>query len=307
MRVYKYVGPEYADKVIGSPDRVTLKCSTPDQFNDPYELFLTMDFRSQPKVLAFYSEIVGDLPQLPTTCFSHSPIVVPMWAHYAQELKGFVVEFDEEKLAARLPDRGFDDVDYQDDLNRDMEELFYRAYEIGKPRYIYLLRQSIFSAAYYTKASCWSYEQEKRLIVQPDDVRNDHGLMLLDIPKECVSALILGPNASDETAEVVRAGADQLECDHFELRIGKTTTTPFLVNSEGITHTFDGQQITPSRNQCVSCKEPISQKNEKCSWCGIDDVDRTDAAERNIFRAMDRLGILEDYISDMNDISRGRK
>lgn len=52
--IYKYLGSSYLDHVLGSTDRVTLKCSYPKAFNDPYELFLTVDFSDDPEALAFY-------------------------------------------------------------------------------------------------------------------------------------------------------------------------------------------------------------------------------------------------------------
>lgn len=39
--IYKYLGPEMIDKVFQT-DGVTLRCSLPKDFNDPYELFLTL-------------------------------------------------------------------------------------------------------------------------------------------------------------------------------------------------------------------------------------------------------------------------
>ena len=51
--IYKYVGRSYLDHVLGSTDRVTLKCSYPKAFNDQYELFLTVDFSDDPEALAF--------------------------------------------------------------------------------------------------------------------------------------------------------------------------------------------------------------------------------------------------------------
>lgn len=135
-KIYKYVCCSYLHKVIGLPGQVTLKCSCPKNFNDPYELFLTIDFKEQPDVLAFYKDLIGNLPQLPTTCFSRSPIVIPMWAHYAQNTEGFAIEFDETALAQSFPESGFGDVDYRDTADDNLTNLLYRAFEIGKPRYL---------------------------------------------------------------------------------------------------------------------------------------------------------------------------
>lgn len=93
--IYKYVSPGNVDNVFSHPGKATLKFSLPSEFNDPYELFLTIDFNRDPEELAFYLDLIGENLQFPTTCFSLSPNVVPMWAHYAQNHQGLVIEFSE--------------------------------------------------------------------------------------------------------------------------------------------------------------------------------------------------------------------
>ena len=97
-KIYKYASPSVIDYVFESNDTCTIKCSFPKDFNDPYELFLTIDYNQPPDVLAFYKEVIGNIRQLPVTCFSKSPEVLPMWAHYSDNQQGFVVEFDEDLL-----------------------------------------------------------------------------------------------------------------------------------------------------------------------------------------------------------------
>ena len=63
--LFKYVGSSYVDRVFATQGFVTLKCGTPAEFNDPYELFLTMNFQEQPELIAFYTDVVGQLPNLP--------------------------------------------------------------------------------------------------------------------------------------------------------------------------------------------------------------------------------------------------
>lgn len=133
-RIYKYVGPENVGKVFSSSAKVSLKCSRPENFNDPYELFLTTDFNLDPESLAAYAEAIGELPQLPTTCFSCSPIVVPMWAHYAQNHQGFAIEFSEEDLGLALPESRIDSVRYSDRPVDDFADLIARVVHIAKPR-----------------------------------------------------------------------------------------------------------------------------------------------------------------------------
>ena len=210
--IYKYVGVTSLDKVLASDEHVTLKCTYPKDFNDPYELFLTINFNEEPDVLAFYSDAIGKLAQLPTTCFSLSPAVVPMWAHYTQNHEGFVIDFDEEKLAAAFPESGFGDVDYLDSTNPGLSEMLYRASGIGKPRYVYMLRKWVFSAAYFTKTTAWSYEQERRMVVPEAETRRIGDIILMDVKKDCVKSLIAGPRASQQTIDAVRDKANDLGC-----------------------------------------------------------------------------------------------
>ena len=100
-KLYKYLAPGLADKAL-TQSGAMLKFSMPTEFNDPFELFLTVDHDSPPATLAFYEEVIGDIELLPTTCFSRRPDVVPMWAHYGQNGRGFAIEVDEDGLRGEL-------------------------------------------------------------------------------------------------------------------------------------------------------------------------------------------------------------
>ncbi len=303
-KLYKYVHPDYVGKVFSSEDHVSLKCSYPKDFNDPYELFLTMEFDQEPEALAFYAEVVGKLPQIPTTCFSRSPIVLPMWAHYAHNLQGFVIEFDEAILAPSFPGSGFGDVDYRDAPDEELSELLARAQHIGKYRYIWMLHKSVFSAAYYTKATCWNYEQERRMVVRENETRRLDDLILVDIPTRCVTALVCGPRASKETVDAVSDAAERLGCNYYDLRVGKSSVVPFLVGSDGDTLVFDGTAIVESVQSCGSCGEPVPTESEACSWCQVTDSHRAEAAANNPYRMLDHAGLLDDYLAGMTEIDQ---
>lgn len=303
--IYKYVGASYLDNVFRLPEHVTLKCGYPKDFNDPYELFLTINFKQKPGLLAFYSDVIGELPQLPTTCFSRSPIIIPMWAHYAQDSKGFAIEFSEEELEKSFPGCGFGDIDYKNAADNTLIDTLYRAYEIGKPRYLYFLRKGVFSAAYYTKAKCWSYEYERRMIVRTDETRVDGTMVLIDVPKTCIKALICGPRASDQTICAVKDKAAELGCNYYEVRIGRTSPIPHFHSVNEDVFVFDRAAIVPSTRFCPSCKEPLKGRAKLCAWCRIKESDQVDAAERNVFRMLKHAGMLDEYLKDMNDISRG--
>lgn len=302
--LYKYISPAYLQRVLSARDKVTVKCSLPKEFNDPYELFLTIDFNEKPEVLAFYEEAVGQLPQLATTCFSRSPAITPMWAHYAQNLEGVAIEFDEEALAEAFPKSGFGDVDYRDSPDPGLTDTLYRAYGIGKPRYVYFLHTGVFSAAYYTKATCWSYELERRMVAHESEIRREGGSMLLDAPSSAITALIVGPRASAETKRFTIEYAERVGCAYLEMKIGRSTPAPYFLNSDAQPFVFNGQSIERAKHNCHSCKEPLFSDAEHCSWCLIEESHKQQAARRNPYRLFAHYGMLDSYIESMEAIRK---
>lgn len=303
-KIYKYFAPEVAELVM-SDDKATLKCSLPQDFNDPYELFLTVDYGSRPDALAAYQELVGALPQLPTTCFSNSPAVVPMWAHYGANGTGFALEFDESKLSEVFPNSRIDDVEYQDEASPSLTEMLYRAHVVGKPRYTYFLQGGVFKAAYFTKATCWSYEAERRMVAEASEVREESGMQLLDVPADCITAVIAGAKASTDLLQMTSQAAKSYGCEFYRQRIGRTSISPFFLNAAGGPYVFDGSGLTPASASCKSCSEPLEPDNQACSWCQITDHQRYSAAMRNPYRILDYIGHLESYISSMDEITEG--
>jgi len=303
-KLYKYINPEYIDKIFPSTEHPMLKfkCSYPKNFNDPYELSLTIDYINNPKVLAFYSDVIGELPQLPTTCFSRSPSVIPMWAHYAQSLQGFAIELDEEKLASHFPKSAFGDVDYREEPDVSISNWLYRAYTTAKFRHTYILQKAVFSAAYFTKSTCWSYELERRMVINPDETRDNDGIILIDIPLGCVSAIICGPRAASDTKNNLHELAGSINCCYYEMKIGRSSSIPFFLDNASTPFIFENQTLFASPNYCIQCKEPLSAATEKCTWCKINESDRISASERNPYRILDQFGLLESYIEDMDKI-----
>jgi len=60
------MGPEILDLAFSPEDeKVGFKCSLPEDYNDPYELFLSIDRTLDPQLLAFYQESIGEIPQIP--------------------------------------------------------------------------------------------------------------------------------------------------------------------------------------------------------------------------------------------------
>lgn len=182
--------------------------------------------------------------------------------------------------------------------------MLYRASVIGKPRYVYLLQKGVFSAAYYTKTTCWSYEQERRMVIHESETRRLGEMVLMDVPKNCVTALISVSRASDETIAALRDRAEELGCNYFHQRVGRTSALPYFIDSIENPYVFDGDGIRPSTRYCGSCNEPIPSATDECSWCRIDESYRNAAASRNPYRMMAHYGMLESYIEDMNGVGR---
>jgi hypothetical protein len=305
--LYKYLPADLVDVVFTKDNQVTLKFSKPKDFNDPYELFLATDFGGDPEMLACYAEAIGDLPQYPTTCFSRSPIVIPMWAHYAYNHNGFVIEFSEEAILEEFPETRFDDVAYQDGPVHDFSSLVARILHIGKPRYTYFLQTQVVNAAYFTKSTCWAYEKERRMVVRDEDIRVSGDLLLMNIPGTCVSSIICGARATHETKTRLKEFAQRFSAHFYELRIGRTSAIPYLVDWRGKAHSFIDSEIAPSKNSCASCSEPIEEDEEECAWCQITDETKRAVAMRNPYRIIDQYGGLEKYIAGMDAIGRAAR
>lgn len=302
--MYKYLAPELAGKAL-SKNGATLKFSLPREFNDPFELFLAVDHNSATETLAFYEEVIGEIPHLPTTCFSRRPDVVPMWAHYGQNGAGFVIEVDEDALRAELP-KGIviQDVTYRDSHTEELSAYLARAQFRQKFRDIYFLRSRVYNDAYFTKALCWSYEQERRLVLNDAaNIMQLNGASVLSIAANCVTGVILGSNIDADSQSRLRSYAAEIGCEVYECKIGRTNITPFFLASDGSTRVFAGGVISEPENVCQVCGEPIKE-GDHCSWCRIQELDREVAAASNSWRRLASLGLLEGYINSMDSIGK---
>lgn len=303
-KLYKYAGPDAVAKAFSVPGACTLRCSYPKDFNDPYELFLVIDYDQDPGVLAYYRETIGQIPQIATTCFSKSPEVVPMWAHYARNHEGIVIEVDEDKVLETFPNTAFGDVDYREGADTNILSLLHHAQTTCKPRHVYLFQRAVFSAAYYTKHTCWSYEQERRVLANAENVDQADGMLLFRAPVQSVTAIIVGHRATAETKSTVKNVVAQLGCKSLEMRIGRSSLKPYFVESAGGLWVFNDGQMAKCGNSCAACGEPVRQGENTCPWCSIHQEHDIDAARRNPMRMLSRYGLLEDYYKSMEEIRR---
>jgi hypothetical protein len=196
-KIYKYIGPDILEVAFKKRDCCGFKFSYAKDYNDLFELFLNIDFKGQPNAGAFYNEVIQEIPQYPITCFSNSPIVTPMWAHYAHNSKGFVIEVDEDRLRNFDDDIAICDVRYQDGPREELVNIFNMAFGRSKPRDLMKLRDAVQHISYFTKHSCWGYESERRLLVSIEKIVKESGNMIMYFPVSCITSIISGPKTTD--------------------------------------------------------------------------------------------------------------
>lgn len=100
--------------------------------------------------------------------------------------------------------------------------------------------------------------------------------------------------------------AEEIGCQYFDLKIGRSSASPYLIDENDDPFSFNGQEILPATQHCETCNEPITA-GEECSWCQINDELRQNAASRNPYRILNRLGLLDSYVEEMDAITYGRK
>lgn len=314
-KLYKFMGENIADVLMIDDGFCGIKFSYLEDYNDPYEYFLTIDYNQSPEILAFYNEMINMVIKTPATCFAKSPNITPMWAHYSNNSEGFVIEIDEEKLDHYFKklDFGytFGDIDYRDAPQEGMQGSLLRAYQICKPRHIHWLQTAISSAAYFTKKLCWSYEQERRMLISEEHLQKvSDNLMILKIPVSAVTGIICGAKAKPELKEKVASLSKKLGCKQFKMVIGRSQSEPYFLDKKKAPYIFNGSKMIEKRSFCKVCREPTPAKIQKCSWCSITKNHEVNAAHRNSFRMLNEAGILEDYIAKVNKIDaayRNRK
>ena len=259
----------------------------------------------KPDVFAFFLEILGDVPQHPTTCFSNRLDIVPMWAHYALDSKGFCLEIDEEALLEAIPDCTLNDVSYTDDKDNFDLGLLHYAHMTTKPRHTYFLKTSAFHNAYFKKAPYWNYEEERRLVISDSDVSKVNYLMILGLPISCVTAIISGSRAEEKTLEACEEICRNLSLNHHQMIIGRSSLTPYFRNQNDKTFQFTTDCLEEVEVHCRSCGEPIQAEERKlCFWCSIDEEHKEDAAGRNPYRILHHAGLLDEYLDGMDKIGK---
>lgn len=294
MKLYKYAPASVLSAVLRDQS-VSIKFDHPANYNDPLELFLTPRGVSDDFTFAFYHHLLGELPQMPTTCFSRRPDTLPMWAHYADDHTGFLVEFDEERLIEHFEAGYIQDVEYKTEIGFCDTGVIHYAAQTGKPRHVHRARSLAFTSAYFTKNTCWAYEAERRLVMDPTQFPDREGLLLMEFPASCVTALIAGCRMDEAGVDQLRRASMRYGCRSLHLRLGKSVQTPYFIGDRRGTCAFDGSEIELAEYSCGSCGDLTDEDGLECRWCSMTEADAEEAALSDPMRLFAVTGIPHPY------------
>lgn len=198
-QIFKYYAPETA---ISALKHSTICYSSADSFNDPFELKSGFSFESRNCPEVFWRKL-GLIENSRILCLTRSWDNPLMWSHYAASYSGVVVGYDVD--SNQLNDRSIiplrlGSVVYTRTLpiNRfpesTLQDLFDGSLRCYDSHYAVALQR-----LYLHKASCWSYEEEVRVVKHIEEIVdgkriNDGDGILEGMPPENVRSVIFGLN-----------------------------------------------------------------------------------------------------------------
>lgn len=285
-----------------------IKCSLPKDYNDPYELFLGLDTSVSTRDLAFYNDVIQEIPQLPTTCFSRLIVSLPMWAHYGSNNMGYAIEYDDKILKERFPDASIQNMNYVSEPSKNIAKTLQMASGTLKPRYLQFLRQTVMYNAYFSKLEEWSYEKECRFVGTGNYTEKVDSNDILFIPISAVKSIILGKNISQTNKDRLIEISKKYKIKVYNFNISKTSSSPFLTDLDGESFVFDKEkeEIISAHKTCKNCPQPLFTESEICEICSITESHKQDAIDRNTFRLLHHAGILDQYLKEFNSISSNK-
>lgn len=288
--LYKYFSDD-AIQYFDDSEYFTLKFTKLEDYNDPYEQSLAVDLADDDsdnedifrvKILKYQSAISRCKGYL-ATCFSNRPDITPMWAHYGNEQRGFVIAINEKILVKYLKDRELketsdftiDNVDYKDGIDADFQNYFEYHNERGKGIHLTIAHSHFLKAFYFFKQDCWKYEEERRLII-----KDNHKIlfckdnnMLLRLPKSCIDYIICGSKTNDIVKEKLQVVFNK---PMYEFRISRSNIESYFIDSGIYTYCDISKDLVIRVPNCSECGEPIEDSDMNkgmCFWCYARNMD----------------------------------
>lgn len=221
--------------------------SNPLSFNDPFDCNLTIDANNSPEQIKKYFQLANwkklkhsdsnvdklinsnfsdkeafkrklnstkrkIMDNLGVACFTTNNDNLLMWAHYTQEHKGVVLEFDHSK-----------DIDFFKPL-----KLINYINEYPKYNY-YNARKKVVEKLILNKSNHWKYENEIRLL--------KHKVGLAEFKSLSLKAIYFGVRTSEKQINTIKTciNENRQKYNHVKLYKGKIDETDYKINFEKIT------------------------------------------------------------------------
>lgn len=260
MTLYKYVSCDVAMKILNGKIRMT----QPSEFNDPFELAVELyvspdikdtvynfqfDILSPRESLGsnmlpddFESDFCHDIAireireeldkSIGILCLSKRNNSHLMWAHYANNYSGVVLEFDKEHEFFE----GLMDVEYREKrlkINFD--------YFINREKEIPL-------SALFVKPKVWEYENEVRIVRNLNalkKIKNSRGklpIYLDDIPMECIKSVTLGERTPTREAKDIY---NKIKNTNIELKLAAISMRGYDFRYERIKSNLPVSESSP--------------------------------------------------------------
>ena len=236
MSLYKYLCTHTIDKQTGKSINLldyifrdkTLRFSSPLAFNDPFELrqhikqingedhlvvnVVSEHINSIGKANQFfYNDVIKpSLPHFGILSLSETHTNLVMWAHYADNHQGIVLDLDESHPFFYTPPQNC--------------HLLHRIKKVE-----YLDERPIITSdewgcdekSFLTKSKDWVYEREYRMSILFDDKDTDTNKYNIQFPPEIVKSVYIGCKATKETIEYIELISSYDEWKHLKIyRLG---------------------------------------------------------------------------------------
>lgn len=184
-------------------------------FNDPFDCSLDLitfskkNGRYKPQQVKNFQETKTKIEELGICCFSRTNKSILMWSHYADNHKGFCIEFETNK---RLLGINPLDINYTDKFN--------------KSQYLKQPKDSLYHLI-YTKASNWKYEQELRSFDY--NLFNEESRKIKFIDTD-IKAIYFGVKTEKSNIELIRKIIIENYSNNISFFQGKKSNSSFEIN-----------------------------------------------------------------------------
>ena len=244
------------------------------------------------------------LSQTGVLTMAERPDNLLMWSHYADQHRGFVIEFDTDHPF-------FDQRRSDDDHFHHVRKVLY-----SDERPTTVLSAFLGESTLLTKSAEWEYEQEWRMLIDLDEVSHDtvqpgdDSIYLVPVPPKAITRIILGHRMLEEQRETI---VEMLTTDrrfaHVEVLQAEIDEDRFALNFSGLAeHYFERFRAALQRAVRWGAAENDAERRD--NWSGIlaaaiPDIDRamrlapnepSYPAARGVANQM--MGRLEDALED---------